>query len=159
MNMNDKTEKHWHLDRFQKAALYWNNLANQQIFEVNKQLLALATIILPLTASIVTVQFITLREYQKVLLILSWVSLFASIFSGLIQIRIDALYFQYLSNDSSSREKFWAENDNERAREKVNALGETKSGSSFTPTYFQVFFVSVGLLFIMIVAVSILLAR
>lgn len=108
--MEKTTEKRWHLDRFQKAALYWNNLANQQIFELNKQLLSLAFIILPLTASIIAVEFIKPREFEKTLLILGWIFLFLSIILGFVQILLDAIYFNYLSNDSSTREYLWSQN-------------------------------------------------
>lgn len=158
--MKDAEEKRWHLDRFQKAALYWNNLANQQIFELNKQLLAFATIILPLTASITVIDSIKLREYQIMLLILGWISLFLSIISGFIQIWIDAKYFNYVSNDSSTREFLWSQDeDNNKIKDAVDKLGHIKPSSSPTPTYFQIFFVLTGLLMIMTVAVSMLISK
>lgn len=158
--MNDIIEKRWHLDRFQRAALYWNNLANQQIFELNKQLLGLATIILPLTASVVVIEIIKLREYEKTLIIMGWICLFLSIVLGLVQICIDSVYFNYVSNDSSSREKLWAQDkDNNQIKEEVERLGSIKPSSSPTPTLFQVFFVFSGLLIIMLVAVSLLINK
>lgn len=158
--MKDVEEKRWHLDRFQRAALYWNSLANQQIFELNKQLLAFATIILPLTASIVVVDTIQLREYEITLLIFGWIFLFLSIIIGLIQTWIDARYFNYVSNDSSSREWLWSQDkDNNEVKKEVERLGSIKLSSSSAPTLFQVFFVFSGLLIIMFVAVSILINK
>ena len=158
--MKDVEEKRWHLDRFQRAALYWNNLANQQIFEINKQLLALATIILPLTASIVVIDTIQLREYEVTMLIFGWMFLFLSIISGLIQVWIDARYFNYVSNDSSSRERLWSQDkDNNEVKKEVERLGSIKPFSSSVPTLFQGFFVLFGLLIIMLVAVSILINK
>lgn len=158
--MKDVEEKRWHLDRFQRAALYWNSLANQQIFEVNKQLLAFATVILPLTASIVVIDTIQLREYEVTMLIFGWIFLFLSIISGLIQVWIDARYFNYVSNDSSSREWLWSrDKDNNEIKKEVEQLGSIKPSSSPTPTLFQGFFVFFGLLIIMLVAVSILINK
>lgn len=158
--MKDVEEKRWHLDRFQRVALYWNNLANQQIFEVNKQLLAFATVILPLTASIVVIDTIQLREYEVTMLIFGWIFLFLSIISGIIQVWIDARYFNYVSNDSSSRERLWSrDKDNNEIKKEVEQLGSIKPSSSAIPTLFQGFFVFFGLLIIMLVAVSILVNK
>jgi heme/copper-type cytochrome/quinol oxidase subunit 4 len=160
MSVNSIEEKHWHLDRFQRSALYWNNLANQQIFELNKQLLTFASILLPLSASIVVLDTLRLREYEILLLILGWIFLFTSIVLGLIQIWIDAKYFSYVSNDSSNREYLWSQDkDNNKIKDDVDKLGPIKPSSSFTPTLFQVVFVFIGLIFIMLVAVSILLNK
>ena len=158
--MNNTEEKQWHLDRYQKAALYWNNLANQRVFELNRQLLALATIILPLTASIIAIDFIKPREFEKTLLLIGWVFLFLSIILAFVQIWIDANYFSYLSQDSSTREELWShDRENEKIKKDVDALGKVKGSSTFIPTIFQAFFVFTGLLFIMIVASSMLLRR
>lgn len=158
--MKDVEEKRWHLDRFQKTALYWNNLANQQIFEINKQLLAFATIILPLTASIVVIDTIQPREYEVTMMIFGWIFLFLSIISGLIQAWMDARYFNYLSNDSSSREQLWSQNkDNGEIKKEVEQLGNIKPFSSSIPTLFQIFFVFSGLLIIMLVAASMLINK
>lgn len=156
--MRDAEEKRWHLDRFQKAALYWNNLANQQIFELNRQLLGLATVILPLTASIVVIDTIQLREYEKTMLVFGWVFLFLSIISGLVQVWINAKYLNCVSNDSSNREFLWSQDkDNEEIKKEVNRLGGIKPSSSHIPIAFQAFFASFGLLVIMLVAMSILI--
>lgn len=150
-------EKRWHLDRFQKAALYWNSLANQQGFELNKQLLVFATILLPLSASIVVVDTIQLRGNEIVLLIIGWIFLFLSIIFGLIQIWTDARYFIYISNDSSKREWLWSQNkDNNKIKKEVDKLGSVKPYSPFVSSIFQAILVFSGMLFIMLVAVFIL---
>lgn len=155
--MKDTEEQRWHLDRYQRASLYWNNLSNRQVFELNKQLLALATIILPLTASVVVVDTIQLREYEVTLLIFGWVFLFLSIASGLVQIWIDAKYFNYLQNDASTREQEWSQDkNNNEIKKEVRQLGMTEPSSSFVPTLSQVLFIIFGLIIIMSVAVSLL---
>ena len=154
----DVEEKRWHLERFNNSALYWNNLANQRIFELNRQLLYISTLLLPVTASIITIDNIVLREFEKTLILLGWIFIFLSIIIGLVQVWIDSGYFAYLSNDSSRREEYWSKNEpNSKIKELVKLLGKTQSSSSMAPTYFQAILTFTGLLFIMVVAASQLL--
>lgn len=147
-------------DAFQRAALYWNNLANQRLFDFHKQLLGLATLLLPLTASIVLVESIKLKEFEKTLLLLGWVFLGISIVAGYIQILMDATYFNYLSNDSSQREEIWSSNKKIEDMEKeTQVLGKTSPSSTVTPLWIQTFSIFVGLSLLMVVAGSLLFKK
>ncbi len=159
LTQEEVSEKRWHLERFNNAALYWNNLGNQRIFELNRQLLYISTLLLPITASIITVDSIKLREFEKTFILLGWIFIFTSIIVGLIQVWIDAHYFVYLSNDSSTREEYWSKDEeNKKIKEWINLLGKTRPSSSIVSTYFQAFLTFTGILLIMIVAASQLLS-
>ncbi len=142
-------------ESYRSAALHWNNLANQRLFDFNKQLLGLATILLPLTASIIVVDGV--REFEKTLLIVGWIFLGISIITGCIQIMVDAYYFRDISIDSSRRELIFSSNKTEpEMQAAVEALGKIPAESTDLPITIQVFTIFVGLLLIMIVAGSLL---
>lgn len=147
-------------EKFGSAALFWIGLANQQLFELNKQLIGLAIVVLPLTASIIAVD-LTLREFQKTLILISWVFLFISIISGFIQLFVDVLYFKYLSNDSSKRQEIWRRTDikTEEKERATDALGKVKESSTHVPLYLQAFSIVFALILIMIVASSFLISK
>src|SRR5690242_9024545 len=67
-------------DSFHDSALYWNKLANERLFEISKQLLGIAFIILPLTGTIVLSDK-TISSSNFHLLIWGWISLFTSVIS------------------------------------------------------------------------------
>jgi len=144
-------------------ALFWNRLANDSYFQFRNQLIILATILLPLTASVVAIPKANLeiQLIDKILLILGWICLGASIVFGLIQHWIDTVFFVELSADSSLREHI-------RKNLKVNIdivdrvidlLPTTKSKSAHWALIFQVLFLFGGILVIMSSAVVILLRK
>ena len=157
---HNETIRQRNKDSVQKAALFWIELANDKLSEINKQLLSLSAILLPLTASVV-ISPITFREYEKTLMLLGWMFLFSSIIAGFIQIALDAVYFKDLSRDSSKREVLWSDSNRDiRDIEKdVKAIGDTPSSSSHLPLILQSLSISIGLLFIMVVAISLLLRK
>lgn len=147
-------------DSAQRAALHWNKLANERLFDLHKQLLGLATLLLPLTASIVIVDSVKLLEVEKTLLLLGWAFLGISIIAGLIQLIIEAKYFNYLSNDSSCREEIWSsERSIEDMQKETKALGRTNPSSTLIPLSIQTFSIFIGLSLIMIVATFLLLRK
>lgn len=157
-DQHDIEERRFNIERFTTAALYWNSLANQRYFELNKQLLSLASILLPLTASIALVKPSPLNNVLRSLLVVGWGSLFTSILFGLFQIWKDTNYFAYLMADSSLREKFWCnpQMSNAEKEKAVDVLGETKSRGNIYPLFLQILFLLIGLLFIMIAAILLL---
>ena len=144
-------------DSFQNAALYWNGLANERVFEITKQLLGIALIILPLTGTFLSVTK-TISSFSLNLLVLSWIALFTSIISGFINLWKEASYFNYLSNDSSTREKIWSDPNRsvEEMDAETNKIGSTNSSSSFTPLIIQSISLLVGIFLIMIVVYGLL---
>lgn len=148
-------------DAAQRAALFWVEFANKRIFEINKQLLTLATILLPITASVVGVEFLTLREFEKTMLVMGWILIFISIVTGGIQILIDAKYFLYLSRDSSKREVLWSNSNRnvEDIEKDVKSLGSVPGSSTHCPLVIQALAIFSGLLLIMIVAANLLIRR
>jgi hypothetical protein len=144
-------------DLFHGAALYWNKLANERLFEISKQLLGISFIILPLTGSVVlSDKIISTANFH--LLLLGWITLFASIISGFFNLWIEAKYFNYLSNDSSAREEIWSDSSRpvEQMNKETNKLGPTKQASSFYPLIIQGAALFLGISLIMIVMVSML---
>ena len=90
-------------------ALFWIDLANKSYFHLRNQLIALATILLPLTASIVILSNdsrVSPNSQEKSLFILGWIFLGVPIVFGLIQTWIDSTFFKDLSGNSSLREHF-----------------------------------------------------
>lgn len=142
---------------YSERARFWIDKANQQISEFNKQLLSLATFLLPLTASVVVAD-LELSGSQKTLLITGWAFLFLSIISGLIQYVIDANYFKNLSRDSSRREEIWSDlyRSKNQLEQETKALGKVPSQSTHIPLSLQTFFIIAGIFLIMFVATTLL---
>lgn len=142
---------------YSERALFWIDKANQQLSEFNKQLLVLATFLLPLTASVV-VTSIKLSESQKIFLMIGWVYLFLSIVSGLIQYFIDANYFKNLSRDSSKREEIWSDlsRPKNQMEKETKDLGKVPEQSSFFPLTLQAFSLVAGIFLIIFVAITLL---
>lgn len=144
-------------DAFQKSALHWNNLANERLFEISKQLLGITLIILPLTGSIILAnRIITPNEIE--LFVFGWITLFISIISGFINLWTEAKYFQYLSNDSSLREVIWSDSNRsvKEMDKKTTKLGSTKSISSPVPLIIQIATLFLGVILIMFVIYSLM---
>lgn len=157
---NDEEIRQRNKDSYQRAALFWIDLANQRLSSFNKQLLTIAAILLPLTASLVAANFIDLRDFEKALLIIVWISLGFSLVGGVVQIIIDANYFKYLSRDSSRREEIWSGNDtNEEMTKQTKLLGKTEPTSTHIPLWLQAFTLGQGLLLILVIAISLLLRK
>jgi hypothetical protein len=144
-------------DSFQNTALYWNKLANDRIFEISKQLLAVALIILPLSGSII-LTYKRIDSNEKSLLFYTWILLLASIVSGFYHLWTEAKYFHYLSNDSSTREEIWS--DTNRSIQDLNKdtikLGKTRPGSSNIPLIIQVATLFLGVILILFIVNSML---
>ena len=158
--MNDIEYKWKNKESYSKRALFWIRLANEKIDELNRQLLGLSFLLLPLTASIAITNIPT-KEFQKTLIIVSWFFLFFSIIFGLIQIAIDANYFKLLSRDSSRRESIWADftQSISNLERKTKSLGYMQGSSTFVALCFQIFTIFIGILLIMIVAGTILITK
>lgn len=141
-------------------ALFWINLANDCYFHLRNQLIVLATILLPLTASVVVIPKDSksiLIAQEKTLFIYGWLFLGISICLGLIQAWIDANFFRKLSNDSSLREHFRNSLSADQADNAVRLLPPVQSSSSHFPLFFQAIFLFGGILLIMSVAAGMLL--
>lgn len=156
-NKEDEQLRQRNKDLFQKTALYWNQLANERLFEISKQLLGISFIILPLTGSIILADKI-ISPINFYLLILGWLLLFASIISGFFNLWVEAKYFNYLSSDSSTRENIWSNSSRSvtEMNERTNKLGATKPTSSFYPLIIQIAALSLGVFLIMLVMGSLL---
>ena len=156
-NQGDEQIRQRNKDSFHNAALYWNNLANERVFEISKQLLGIALIVLPLTGSIVLADK-KISQCNTTLLVVGWFMLFISVISGFINLWIEAKYFVYLSNDSSTREEIWSDTSTllSKLDEKTVSLGKTKAESSPVPLIVQGVALFIGVFFIMITAYSLL---
>lgn len=147
-------------DAAQNAAFFWIQLANDRLSEINKQLLGIASILLPLTGSI-TLADIKLHQSEKNLLTISWVLLFISIAAGFWQIVVDAAYFRDLSKDNSTREVIWSDTKLPFTKmdKKIRKLGHVSSSSTHIPLIVQGITISTGLLLIMWVAYRLLFIK
>jgi len=157
MKRSDEELRRRNKDSFGKAALYWISLANERLFEISKQLLGIALILLPLTGSVILAD-VKLTHADLKLLVYGWIALFVSISAGFLNYWIEAKYFKYLSNDSSTREEIWS-NTTESIKhmdEKTRKLGRTKANSSFIPTAIQGASLLIGLFIIISVIYNIL---
>ena len=142
-------------------ALFWIKLANKCHFDLKKQLLGLATILLPLTASIVVVPIDTIDivGQDKNLIISGWLFLALSIILGLVQTKKDIDYFVRQSRDSNLREHLRNVLPGNSAEKAVSALPSVPPQSTHAPLYFQAIALLVGLLLIMSVATKLLLYK
>ncbi len=161
INKNNEDIRQRNKDAVQRSALFWIKLTNDRLSEINKQLLGLATIILPITASVIAIEFLIPKDFEKNLLIIGWVLMFISIVAGGIQILVDARYFLFLSRDSSSREALWSDPNRsiEDIEKEVKSLGTMPSSSTHCPLVIQALAIFSGLFLIMLVAASLLLGR
>lgn len=159
-NPEDEKLRQRNKDSFQHAALYWNKLANDRVFEISKQLLGIALIILPLSGSIVLANK-RIDCDEKNLLFFGWILLFTSIVSGFINLWKEATYFQYLSIDSSAREEIWSDTNRsvQDLDKDTDKLGKTRSQSSTIPLIIQITALFFGVFLIMIVIYSLLFYR
>lgn len=144
-------------DSAQNAALFWIKLANDRLSEINKQLLGIALILLPLSGSI-TLSDETLCYSEKQLLIRGWFLLFISVMLGFVQILVDAFYFKYLATDSSSREFIWSNSSRHvlDSEKEVLMLGKVRAQSTHIPLFFQAVTLFFGLTLIMFVMYKLL---
>lgn len=136
-------------------ALFWINLANESYFHLRNQLITLATLLLPLTASIVILSKdskVLPSSQEKNLLIIGWILLGASIVFGLIQTWVDSTFFKGLSGDSSLREHFRNNLPGALADRVIKLLPHTPSKSTHWPLFFQTLTLLGGIIFIMFVA-------
>lgn len=140
-------------------AIHWNNLANQRQFELSKQLLTFSALILTVsTTVIVSFSGISFQSQplQSFLLLLSWVFSLTSITCGLIQLGIDASYFNYLSNDEGKRESVFSSLPFNEAKSKTDSMPSTDPRGDERGLCLQQVFFALGLFFITISAIFIL---
>lgn len=148
----NETLRQRNTDRYHNAALYWNKLANERLFEVSKQLLAISLVILPLTGAIVLADK-TINAKEGSLLLYGWGLLFISVGSGFYNFWTEAQYFNYLSKDSSTRESISSDPNlsGEEIDKRITKLDKTKPNSSFVPLIIQAGTLLVGVFLIMLV--------
>lgn len=145
--------------RLGNDALFWIRLANDSYFELKNQMTGLATILLPLTASIVVISKdsrVKFVDGDKMMILAGWFSLGLSMLMGLWQTWLDSDFFRKLSNDSSLREHFRNNLRPNEAERVMRLLPSAQSKSSHTPLFLQTLFLLGGLFLIMSVAVSLL---
>lgn len=162
MPKSDKDEqlRQRNKDAVQRAALFWIGLANDRLSEINKQLLAVGFLLLPLSGSVVLAD-IVICECEKFLLGIGWIFLFISIISGLFQIWVDAIYFKNVSRDSSQREKIWSKSGIpiKDLNKKIEELPVPKVLSTHIPLIVQAVSLLLGLIFIMLMMYRILIFK
>ncbi len=157
MAQDDETLRQRNKDAAQRAALFWIELANQRQSEIIRQLLALSSVILPLSASVIVLN-IQLSQSDKILLLASWLLFLFSILSGLIQLLFDSDYFVKISRDSSKRESIWSDSSKQfnKANREVEALGPVPGSSTTVPLYIQEISFCIALILLVIIGCRLL---
>ncbi len=141
------------------SALYWNNLANERQFELAKQLITISSLLLTVSATaIVSFRGINFQSQplQSYSLLLSWIFVLISIICGLIQLSVDASYFNYLSNDESTREGKFNSIPYEKAKLDVDRMKPTNPRGDEKWFFLQQIFFALGVIFITVSAIFIL---
>lgn len=163
MDINEEEIRRRNKDTHLNSARYWVGLANQQSFEINKQFLTFAALLLTLSTSAIALVNANsssnqLTDVDKVLLLASWVFLILSLISGIIQIVVDVKFFIYLCVDESKRERIWSQmgKSNETLNEEEQALGSTDKSSTFIPLILQGVFLTLAIVFLMTLGVTLL---
>lgn len=147
-------------DAYQSAAIYWNGLANERLFEISKQLLAVAFILLPLTGTILFSDKM-LSPRDSFLLVLSWVIILSSIILGFITFWLDSSFFQELSKDSSQRTVIWSDPlvSINKMYDETSKLEQTKPNSTFIPLILQGATLFIGVVFVLLVVHHLLMGN
>jgi len=149
----------------QKAAFYWNSLANDREKKLVVTLINLATFIVSVTAGVVALSSkdfaILFTPLNKWLIVCAWVLMFFSIVLGLIQIMLDTKYFKYLSDDENSRVRIWSQSEKREdlIRGEISKLGSTKPSSGHLALIIEANLLVLGLLLILVTAISILVTK
>lgn len=159
MQPREEIHKNWH--QAAHEALYWNKMANDRLAEINKQLLGLATLLLPLTGSVVVLQ-VEINDVLKTLLIGGWIFLFLSILTGFIQIFIDAKFFKGYCDYNTERSETYHMNLGSTvavAEAAVDRIEKPEISSGHLFLILQGIAISLGLLLITVVATSLLIAK
>ncbi|HLC94103.1 MAG TPA: hypothetical protein VJH96_00870 [Patescibacteria group bacterium] len=157
--MTDQNIQLQYMTFHKESALYWNNLANQRQFELAKQLLTIGAVLLTISATaIVTIRGINFQSQplQSYSLLLSWIFFLFSIICGFKQLINDASYFNYLSNDESTRENKFAVLPFDRAKQEIESMKPTNSRGDEKWLLLQHVFFYLGLIFITLSAFFIL---
>ncbi len=162
MEHREEMLKNWH--QAATESLYWNKMANDRLSEINKQLIALATILIPLTASVLVINQ-SINNVLRTLLIGSWVFLFASVATGFVQIIVDGKFYKKYCNYEASRSQIYHESmrlrrdDIDAIEERINGLGSLLVSSGHLFLVLQGIPIIIGLLLIMGVAGTLLIAK
>lgn len=145
-------------DAAHQAAFEWIRYANERLLEINRQLLGVATILLPLTGSIVLAP-IKIGESEKTLLIVGWVSIFISIIVGFIQLTIETAFLKRWARYESKREEIFSDPNRsyEDMIKEAQLLQSPSEASTHIPLAIQIFTLFGGLILVMAVAIGILL--
>lgn len=157
-NQNEELRRR-NKDAAHQSAFHWISLTNKRVLEVNKQLLSLATVLLPLTGSIAAIQSrMDIGKSGRLLLIEGWSLLFASIIAGFIQLVIEISFLKRWAEYESKRESTFS-NPNlplENMEKDAQNLPIPSKSSSHIPLIFQAVSLFVGLVLIMLVALRLL---
>lgn len=91
--------------------IYWNKMTNDRLSEINKNLISITSLLIPITGSLIFTQ----RHFNNLLttlLCFALFFLFASIIFGFIQIFFDAKFFKAYNDLNAKRSKLYATNLN-----------------------------------------------
>lgn len=157
MKKNDEILRQRNKDWAQHSAEFWIELANKRESEIVHELLAISSILLPLTISII-LSNIHLETFQKAGIISVWILLLVSISMGLVQIAYDSNYFQKLSRDASKRSELWSngKKDIHDTDKEVVALGKTPPSSAMWPVFTQAATFILALILIVVLGATII---
>lgn len=159
--MEDKEIIHENWHQSANEALYWNKMANDKLSEIDKQLLTIAFVLLPLTASVLGLN-INLNDVLKTILIGGWIFTFVSIICGFVHIIIEADFFRKYLDYNTHRSTIYHKNLDKTlstVEAKIEKLQSPSASSGHLFLILQGISISIGLLLIMIVAGFLLIMK
>ena len=115
-------------------------------------------LLIPLSATVITLKNFEINDFEKTLLERSWVLIFLSIILGFIQIIIDSLYFKNLAYDNNQKAKIWScvGRSNKILESETKKINPTKDSSTHIPLILQAISIFLGLSMIIRVSISFL---
>lgn len=157
-------------ERLVQAKFYWNSLANQRLFETSKNLITVATVIIPLILVILGLAGLDeLTRLDRTLLSIVLILLFSSLAFGVKHIRREAEFFHRWAETESKRSAVFAEafltDDVAKAYRRYNEMTEKseklrkklKLDSGNTDLYIQMSLVAGAVVLIALVIFRVLL--
>lgn len=144
-----------HIDFLRERELYWIDLANKRLADFNHQLVGLAILLLSLTFPAVAID-LGLGILQKQILVTAWVTLLASILSGIFQIWDESKFFTLISRDNGYRKGVWMDTSFsfQEARKEVEKRDSPPLSSGHKHLWCQVATLIIGLGLLVLVAAT-----
>jgi hypothetical protein len=142
-------------------AMYWNKMVNDKNSDITKQLLSIAALLIPITGSIVLTP-VYLNDALKILLGGSLFFFLISMCFGILYIYTGVHFFRKYQNLNLSRAIIYRNNREKTLREaddEASQLSIPPSQSSDLPQAFQIAFLGIGILLLVVITITLLIYK